>query len=75
MKPRRSAASLLARLLERAKQNGEDYSLVLNRFGLERLLDGQTNIRNAISHLAISQQVDSCSAGACDHPLRSGVQP
>ncbi len=31
-------ASLLARLLSLAKQRGEDYNLVLNRFGLERLL-------------------------------------
>jgi hypothetical protein len=31
-------ASLLTRLLNLAKQRGEDYNLVLNRFGLERLL-------------------------------------
>lgn len=31
-------ASLLARLLNLAKKRGEDYNLVLNRFGLERLL-------------------------------------
>lgn len=39
MKPPANAASLLARLLARARQQGEDYSLLLNRFGLERLLD------------------------------------
>jgi hypothetical protein len=39
MKPPANAASLLARLLARARQHGEDYSLLLNRFGLERLLD------------------------------------
>lgn len=32
------SASLLARLLALAKQRGDDYSLVLNRFGMERLL-------------------------------------
>ena len=32
------AASVLARLLMLAKQRGDDYSLLLNRFGLERLL-------------------------------------
>ncbi|MEO6743045.1 MAG: nucleotidyl transferase AbiEii/AbiGii toxin family protein, partial [Caldimonas sp.] len=31
-------ASLLARLLNLAKKRGEDYNLLLNRFGLERLL-------------------------------------
>ncbi len=39
MTPPRNSASLLARLLALAKQQGEDYSLLLNRFGLERLLD------------------------------------
>jgi hypothetical protein len=33
-----SAASVLARLLNLAKQSGEDYNLLLNRFSLERLL-------------------------------------
>jgi hypothetical protein len=33
-----NTASLLARLLALAKQRGEDYSLVLNRFAMERLL-------------------------------------
>ena len=32
------SASILARLLKLAKQQGEDYSLLLNRFGIERLL-------------------------------------
>ncbi|RQO54417.1 hypothetical protein DBR47_22465 [Paucibacter sp. KBW04] len=32
------SASILARLLALAKQRGDDYSLLLNRFGLERLL-------------------------------------
>lgn len=32
------SASILARLLTLAKQRGDDYSLLLNRFGLERLL-------------------------------------
>ena len=31
-------ASILARLLVLAKQRGDDYSLVLNRFAMERLL-------------------------------------
>jgi hypothetical protein len=39
MTAKHSAASTLARLLQVAKQRGEDYSLLLNRFGLERLLD------------------------------------
>ncbi|AOS80526.1 MULTISPECIES: nucleotidyl transferase AbiEii/AbiGii toxin family protein [Hydrogenophaga] len=47
MNHRRSPASLLARLLDRAKQGGEDYSLVLNRFGLERLLDRLAHSRHA----------------------------
>ncbi len=42
-----NAASLLARLLERAKQQGEDYSLLLNRFGLERLLARLARSRHA----------------------------
>lgn len=32
------SASVLARLLALAKQRGDDYSLLLNRFGMERLL-------------------------------------
>lgn len=32
------SASVLARLLAPAKQRGDDYSLLLNRFGMERLL-------------------------------------
>jgi hypothetical protein len=32
------AASILARLLTLAKQRGDDYNLLLNRFGMERLL-------------------------------------
>lgn len=32
------AASVLARLLTLAKQRGDDYSLLLNRFAMERLL-------------------------------------
>lgn len=47
MNHRRSPASLLARLLNRAKQSGEDYSLVLNRFGLEWLLDRLAHSRHA----------------------------
>lgn len=37
MTPNRSA-SVLARLLNLAKQRGDDYNLLLNRFALERLL-------------------------------------
>ena len=33
-----NSASVLARLLALARQRGDDYSLLLNRFGLERLL-------------------------------------
>jgi hypothetical protein len=32
------AASILARLLTLAKQRGDDYNLLLSRFGMERLL-------------------------------------
>lgn len=32
------SASILARLLTLARQRGDDYSLLLNRFALERLL-------------------------------------
>lgn len=38
MTVKRSSASVLARLLALAKQRDEDYSLLLNRFALERLL-------------------------------------
>lgn len=38
MTKRRSSASVLDRLLRLAKQRGEDYSLLLSRFALERLL-------------------------------------
>ena len=34
-----NSASVLARLLTLARERGDDYSLMLNRFGLERLLD------------------------------------
>lgn len=47
MTPRRNHTSLLARLLDRARQSGEDYSLVLNRFGLERWLDRLAHSRHA----------------------------
>lgn len=32
------SASILARLLTLARQRGDDYNLLLNRFGMERLL-------------------------------------
>jgi hypothetical protein len=32
------SASILARLLTLARQRGDDYSLLLNRFAMERLL-------------------------------------
>lgn len=38
MKTKHNSASVLARLLNLAKERGDDYNLVLNRFGLERLL-------------------------------------
>jgi hypothetical protein len=41
------AASVLARLLAIARQRGEDYSLLLNRFGLERLLARLSQSRHA----------------------------
>jgi hypothetical protein len=47
MKANKSPASLLARLLDRAKQSGEDYNILLNRFGLERLLDRLACSRHA----------------------------
>lgn len=47
MTSKRSAASVLTRLLEAARQRGEDYSLLLNRFGLERLLDRMTKSPHA----------------------------
>lgn len=40
-------ASILARLLNLAKQRGEDYNLVLNRYGLERLLSRMAASRYA----------------------------
>ncbi|MGL4807214.1 MAG: nucleotidyl transferase AbiEii/AbiGii toxin family protein, partial [Giesbergeria sp.] len=42
------SASILARLLTLAKQRGDDYSLLLNRFALERLL----------ARVSISQHAD-----------------
>lgn len=47
MEANKSPASLLVRLLARAKQSGEDYSILLNRFGLERLLDRLARSRHA----------------------------
>jgi len=47
MKAKRNPASVLARLLDLAKQRGEDYNLLLNRFGLERLLDRLSRSRHA----------------------------
>lgn len=47
MKAKRNPASVLARLLDLAKQRSEDYSLLLNRFGLERLLDRLSRSRHA----------------------------
>ena len=47
MKPKHSSASVLARLLNLAKQRGDDYSLLLNRFGLERLLDRLSRSQHA----------------------------
>jgi nucleotidyltransferase AbiEii toxin of type IV toxin-antitoxin system len=47
MKPKRSPASVLTRLLDLARQRGDDYSLLLNRFGLERLLDRLSRSRHA----------------------------
>lgn len=40
-------ASVLARLLSLAKQRGDDYNLLLNRFGLERLLCRLSNSPHA----------------------------
>lgn len=40
-------ASVLARLLSLAKQRGDDYNLLLNRFGLERLLYRLSNSPHA----------------------------
>jgi Nucleotidyl transferase AbiEii toxin, Type IV TA system len=47
MKEKRSPASVLARLLDLARQRREDYSLLLNRFGHERLLDRLSRSRHA----------------------------
>jgi|GEM_PF-1955226 len=42
------SASILARLLTLAKQRGDDYSLLLNRFALERLLRGITAVASLL---------------------------
>jgi hypothetical protein len=47
VKSNKSPASLLVRLLDRAKRSGEDYNILLNRFGLERLLDRLARSRHA----------------------------
>ena len=41
------SASILARLLNLAKQRHDDYSLLLNRFGLERFLHRMSVSRHA----------------------------
>lgn len=46
-----AAAPVLARLLTLAKQRGEDYSLLLNRFAMERLLARLGKSRHADSFL------------------------
>ena len=57
-------ASILARLLILAKQRGDDYSLLLNRFALERLLARVTR-----PHMPTG----SCSRARCS--LHSGTTP
>ena len=47
------SASVLARLLNLAKQRGADYSLLLNRFALERLLCHDSTLANAMSQCAL----------------------
>jgi hypothetical protein len=58
------SASILARLLTLAKQRGDDYSLLLNRFALERLL-----ARVSTHHMPTA----SCSRAPCS--LHSGTTP
>lgn len=41
------SASVLARLLALARERGDDYNLLLNRFGMERLLDRLAQSRHA----------------------------
>lgn len=47
MKTKHNSASVLARLLNLAKERGDDYNLVLNRFALERLLSRLSKSRHA----------------------------
>jgi hypothetical protein len=58
------SASILARLLTLAKQRGDDYNLLLNRFGMERLL----------ARVSTSPHADRfCSRAPCS--LLSGMTP
>jgi hypothetical protein len=74
MKSRRSPASLLARLLDLAKRGGEDYSLVLNRNGLERLLDRWVGLRHSDLFLPNWRSCSRSGLGRW-HADRSGGLP
>lgn len=65
-----SSASILAHLLELAKQRGEDYSLLLNRFALERLLCRLSESAHANSFLLKGAMLFSLWYGQPHRPTR-----
>jgi hypothetical protein len=66
----RSSASVLARLLNLAKERGDDYSLLLSRFGLERLLDRLSRSRHADRFLLKGALLFSLWYGQPHRPTR-----
>ncbi len=69
-KATQSSASILAHLLELAKQRGEDYSLLLNRFALERLLCRLSASQHANSFLLKGAMLFSLWYGQPHRPTR-----
>lgn len=61
------SASILARLLTLAKQRGDDYSLLLNRFGMERLL-ARVSMFAAHTHTAPWTRISDARC-RIDHPF------
>ena len=69
-KAAQSSASILAHLLELAKQRGDDYSLLLNRFALERLLCRLSESAHANSFLLKGAMLFSLWYGQPHRPTR-----
>ncbi len=69
-KAAQSSASILAHLLALAKQRGDDYSLLLNRFALERLLCRLSESAHANSFLLKGAMLFSLWYGQPHRPTR-----